>query len=108
MATLLVTSLLMLLHGPAAFTVVNGTGAALQDLMVRPADGHGTARTLGPGRLSPGARGAVPAIGGEDCAFDISAKGGGADLRWTAVNLCDVRTVVLNRRPDGTLWVDYE
>ena len=31
-----------------------------------------------------------------------------AEFTWSSVNLCDVRSVTLNRRPDGTLWVDYD
>ena len=50
----------------------------------------------------------MPAPGGELCAFDIRAKVDGAEFTWPSVNLCDVRSVTLNRRPDGTLWVDYD
>jgi hypothetical protein len=50
----------------------------------------------------------MPAPGGQICAFDLRASTGGAPATWSSVNLCDVKTVTLNRRSDGTLWVDYD
>jgi len=101
--------LVMLMLGtPTPFTLVNGTGLPLQRIEVRGGEAKGAWKPLGPGQLSPGARGAVQALGGEDCAFDIRASADGATFTWPAVNLCDARSVTLNRGRDGTLWVDYD
>lgn len=100
--------LALMVSEPGPFTLVNGTSTTLERIAGRPSNpGSGEWRGLGPGRLSAGARGAVPALGGEMCAYDIKATAGGATVEWHDVNLCDVRTVVLNRRADGIVWVDY-
>lgn len=100
---LLVTAL----GSPGAFALVNGTGAPLTNLSIRPADGKQGWRPLA-GPLSSGARMSVPAPGGDLCAFDLKARLADADVTWSSVNLCDVRSVTLNRQSDGTLWVDYD
>jgi hypothetical protein len=93
---------------PGPFALVNGTDTTLQTLSIRPADGASGWRSLGAGPLPATARMAVPSPGGQLCAFDLRARLSGADVTWSSVNLCDVRTVTLNRRSDGTLWVDYD
>jgi hypothetical protein len=100
-------ALLLIAGGPVPFTLVNATGAPLASLSVRPIGAAGAWQSLPPGRLSPGARGAVPAIAAEVCAFDIEAEIGGNRLRWSDVNLCDVRSVTLRKRGE-ILWVDYD
>ena len=52
--------LLLTVSGPAPFTLVNGTGAPIASLSARPVSSGGAFRPLGPGRLSPDARGSVP------------------------------------------------
>jgi hypothetical protein len=101
-------ALLLIASGPAPFTLVNGTTAGLSDITARASGSRGAWTALGPGRLSAGARGAVPALGGETCVFDIAAQTEGGRVQWSDVNLCDVRAVTLNRRADGILWVDYD
>lgn len=96
------------LSTPGPFTLVNGTGATIQTLSIRAADGAGGWRSLGGGPMPASARLAVPSQGGQMCAFDLRARIAATDVIWPSVNLCDVRTVTLNRRPDGTLWVDYD
>ena len=100
-------ALLLTLGGPAPFTLVNGTDAPLAGLAAQPVGGEGRGRPLGVQRLSPGARVNLPALGGETCAFAIEAEGGGGRLRWSDVNLCDVKIVTLRQR-GATLWVDYD
>jgi hypothetical protein len=99
---------LLLAGGPGTFTLANGTGSTLESIAARTVGSGGDWQTLGPRRLSPGARGNVPALGGEACLHDIQAQSEGRRLLWVDVNLCDVRSVTLNRRQDGTLWVDYD
>lgn len=96
------------LTSPGPFVLVNGSGAALEELAVRPADGSADWRPLGGGRLSQGARSTMPAPAGQLCAFDLRARSAGALVTWSSVNLCDVKVVTLNRRPDGTVWADYD
>jgi hypothetical protein len=93
---------------PGPFALVNRAGATLETLSIRPADASSIWRPLGNGTISPGARVAMPAPQSDLCAFDIRARIAGTDVTWSSVNLCDVRIVTLNRRPDGTLWVDYD
>ena len=97
------------LSTPGPFVLVNGTGAAIDQLSIRPADGGSEWRPLGSGGAIPGgARAAMPSPGGLLCAFDLRGRVAGANVTWPSVNLCDVKSVTLNRRPDGTLWVDYD
>lgn len=98
----------LLLSGPAPFVLVNGSGTALDNLSVRLTGSDSRWRSLGPGQLGPAGRAPVPALGGEDCAFDVRGQAGSATLVWLAVNLCDVKVVTLRRGQGGTLWVDYD
>ena len=100
--------LALVIGTPGPFALVNRAGGTLEALSIRPADGSSNWRQMGGGPLPPGARAAMPSPGGQLCAFDLRARVGGAEVIWSSVNLCDVRTVTLNRRPDGTLWVDYD
>lgn len=100
-------ALLALLGGPAPFTLVNGTDVPLSGLTVRQIGGSAPTQTLVAGRLSAGARMAVPAPIGDGCAYALEGEDGGIRLRWNDVNLCDVKSVTLRRRGD-TLWVDYD
>ena len=94
------------LAGASGFTLVNGTGAALAQLSIR-RSGTQEWKTLG----------AAPSAGGRmdmkfndpDCAFDIRANvpGSGA-VTWAGVNLCDVKSVTLNRDAAAGAWVDYD
>lgn len=97
-----------LLTSPGPYVLVNGTGAAMSNLAIRPADTSGKWQTLAPADLGPGVRASMPAPSGQLCAFDIRATVGGAPVTWSSINLCDVKVVTLNRRQDGTLWADYD
>lgn len=93
---------------PAAeqkIAVVNQVGAPIAGLSARPAGG--TEWTgVAPG-LSPGARIGV-SLPGEGCAYELRAKlAGGGQATWS-VNVCETRSVILNRRTDGTAWADYD
>ena len=102
-------TIIALWSAPGPFTLANGTDARLQQLEIRVSDGHEAAwRTLRPDTLAPGARGAIAGPPEQTCAFDIRATVKGTPTTWSSVNLCDVKTVTLHRRPDGTLWVDYD
>ncbi len=100
--------LALVLGPPGPFALVNGTGAPVTDLSIRPADGKQGWRSLGAGPVPAGDRLSLPAPAGDLCAFDVRASQSGTTLVWPSVNLCDVRSVTLRRRPDGILWVDYD
>lgn len=100
--------LLAALTSPGPFVLVNGGGERITELSIRQSEGSAAWRPLGPGALSPGARSAIAAQPGDLCAFDIRGKVDGKAATWFSVNLCDVKSVMLNRRSDGTLWVDYD
>jgi hypothetical protein len=92
--------------GAGAFTLVNQTGLNMTNLTIRRYGTDGW-KALG-SAPSPGARGNVT-FADPDCAFDIQATlQGVGTVVWTGVNLCEVKTVILNRNASGALWVDYE
>jgi hypothetical protein len=92
--------------GASNFTLVNGTGGALAELSIRRA-GTQEWKALGaaPGA---GARGPVT-FSDPDCAFDLRATvAGSGPVTWAGVNLCDVKSVTLNRDGSAGAWVDYD
>jgi hypothetical protein len=92
--------------GASNFTLVNGTGATLADVAIRRA-GTDAWKPLGAAPAS-GARSPVT-FSDQDCAFDIRATVPGAGpVTWVGVNLCDVKSVKLNRDPSAGAWVDYD
>ena len=92
--------------GASNFTLVNATGAALSDVSIRRA-GTDAWKPLGAAPAS-GARSPVT-FSDQDCAFDIRAMVPGAGpVTWAGVNLCDVKSVKLNRDPSAGAWVDYD
>jgi len=93
-----------------SFTLVNNTDIAFTGLMARRV---GTQSWL-PLGVSPvpvpsaGGRGSVE-FSNPECAFDLQATlPDGRVVVWPRVNLCEARVVTLNRRSDGSLWVDYD
>ena len=92
--------------GASNFMLVNGTGGALSQLSIRRA-GTSDWKPLGsaPGA---GARGNV-SFSDPDCAFDLQANvAGRGPTTWAGVNLCDVKSVILNHDPSAGAWVDYD
>ncbi|HKU93096.1 MAG TPA: hypothetical protein VJP82_07095 [Sphingomicrobium sp.] len=92
--------------GASNFTLVNGTSGALAELSIRRA-GTSDWKPLGAAPAA-GARGAVQ-FSDPDCAFDIRATVPGAGpVTWAGVNLCDVKSVTLQRDASAGAWVDYD
>jgi len=100
-----------LIAAPAAagvngFTIVNQTGAALSAVAVRRV-GSSDWTPLS-GAPAPGASAAI-SFDNPDCAFDLRGTVAGAGPTvWRGVNLCDVKSVSLNRDKSGRAWVDYD
>ena len=94
------------LAGASNFTLVNGTSGALSDLSIRRA-GTSDWKPLGAAPAAA-ARGPVQ-FSDPDCAFDIRATVPGAGpVTWAGVNLCDVKSVTLQRDASAGAWVDYD
>ena len=94
------------LAGASNFTLVNGTSGALSDLSIR-RTGTSDWKPLGAAPAA-GARGPVQ-FSDPDCAFDIRATVPGAGpVTWAGVNLCDVKSVTLQRDASAGAWVDYD
>jgi hypothetical protein len=93
------------LAGASNFTLVNGTDGGLAGLSIRRA-GTQEWKPLGTAPAA-GARGSV-SFNDPDCAFDIKATVGGNPVTWAGVNLCDVKSVTLNRDASAGAWVDYD
>ena len=92
--------------GAGNFALVNGTGGNLSEVSIRRA-GTNDWKPLG-ASPSPGGRGNV-SFSDPDCAFDIRATVAGAGATtWAGVNLCDVKSVTLNRDASAGAWVDYD
>jgi hypothetical protein len=92
--------------GASSFVLVNGTGGALADVSIRRA-GTSEWKKLGAAPAA-GARGAVQ-FSDPDCAFDIQAKvAGGGPVTWAGINLCDVKSVTLEKDENAGAWVDYD
>jgi hypothetical protein len=105
-ALLLMVSASPAFAGASNFTLVNGTSGALAELSIRRA-GTSDWKPLG-AAPSAGARGAVQ-FSDPDCAFDIRATVPGAGpVTWAGVNLCDVKSVTLQRDAAAGAWVDYD
>ena len=94
------------LAGASNFVLVNGTGGALADVSIRRA-GTSEWKKLGTAPAA-GARGPVQ-FSDPDCAFDIQAKvDGGGPVTWAGINLCDVKSVTLEKDENAGAWVDYD
>jgi hypothetical protein len=92
--------------GASSFTLVNGTSGALAELSIRRA-GTNDWKPLGTAP-SAGGRGSIQ-FSDPDCAFDIRATVPGAGpVTWAGVNLCDVKSVTLQRDSSAGAWVDYD
>lgn len=90
----------------SGFSIVNQTGSAMSGLALRRV---GTSEWM-PLTVAPAAGASIRApFDNPDCAFDLRASVAGAGVvTWTGVNLCDVKSVTLNRDQAGRLWVDYD
>jgi hypothetical protein len=94
------------LAGASNFTLVNGTGTGLAELSIRRA-GTQDWKPLG----TPPSAGARRPINFKDpdCAFDIRARiAGSGPVTWAGINLCDVKSVILNHDGSAGAWVDYD
>ena len=94
------------LAGASNFTLVNGTGAQLANVSIT-RSGTTDWKPL-PAAPAAGSRAPV-SFSKPDCAFDLKANVAGVGpVTWAGVNLCDVKSVTLNRDAAAGAWVDYD
>ena len=105
-ATALLATAAPAFAGASNFMLVNGTGGPLSEVSIRRA---GTQDWTPLSSAPPvGASGQV-SFSDPDCAFDIRATvAGSGAVTWAGVNLCDVKSVTLNRDASAGAWVDYD
>ena len=111
MKRLLLAAALLLTASPAfaaTLALVNQTGERIVATSIRPTDSQPTWQPLAGGQDN-GARHTITVSTDAQCAFDIRARlASGKELTYGGVNLCETSAVTLNRRGDGTTWVDYD
>ena len=93
----------------SAINFVNETGQTMNDLSIRRS---GTQPwhllTATPPRPGRGIRAVAP-YSDIDCAFDLRATlEDSKTVVWSGVNLCEVKSLHLNRNDAGAIWVDYD
>lgn len=88
------------------FSIVNNSGGSMSGIALRRV---GSTEWI-PLAVAPAAGASVQApFTNPDCAFDLRATVAGVgQVTWGGVNLCDVKSVTLNRDPSGRSWVDYD
>ncbi|MEO6248425.1 MAG: hypothetical protein ABIO85_07565 [Sphingomicrobium sp.] len=96
-------------HGASGFNLVNNSGQAISNLFIR-RTGTQSWQPLPatPPKPAKGLR-ATSAFADPDCAFDIKATlEDGKEAVWAGVNLCEVKSLTLNRNEAGATWADYD
>jgi hypothetical protein len=104
-ALLLIPAAPALAGGASNFVLVNGTSGAFGNVSIRRA-GTNDWKPLAAAPAA-GARGSVQ-FSDPDCAFDIRANVAGAPVTWAGINLCGVKSVILNKDDNAGAWVDYD
>ena len=96
-------------HGAAGFNIVNNSGQAFSNLYIR-RTGTQSWQPLPatPPKPAKGTRAASP-FADPDCAFDIKVTlEDSKEAVWPGLNLCEVKSVTLNRNEAGVTWADYD
>lgn len=92
--------------GAGNFNIVNATGLDIVTLEIRR---YGTDTWQPLSAKPPAGGGGSVTFNDPDCAFDVRARlKGNVEAVWPGVNLCEVKSVTLNRSAQGALWVDYD
>ena len=95
--------------GAAGLNLVNATGQTISNLYIRRV---GTTSwqplVASPARPATGSK-ATSAFSDPDCAFDLKVTlENSSEAIWPEVNLCEVKSLTLNRNDKGVTWVDYD
>lgn len=95
--------------GTSGLDLVNATGHILTDLSIRRVGTQSwSPLPATPARPPVGAH-AKTNFSDPDCAFDIKATlDDQRTVVWTGLNLCEVKSVTLNRNDAGVTWADYD
>ena len=100
---------LLAARGAAGMNLINNTGQAISNLYIRRT---GTTSwqplSVSPAKPAKGARASSP-FNDPDCAFDVKVTlEDSHEAVWPGVNLCEVKSLTLNRNEAGVTWVDYD
>jgi hypothetical protein len=96
-------------HGAAGLNLVNNSGQSISTLYIR-RTGTQSWQPLPatPAKPTKGARATSP-FADPDCAFDIKVTlEDGKEAVWPGLNLCEVKSLTLNRNEAGLTWADYD
>lgn len=95
--------------GIAGLDLVNATGHTISSFSIRRTGTQGwMPLPATPAQPSGGAH-AKSGFTDPDCAFDIRAMlDDQQNVVWTGLNLCEVKSVTLNRNASGVTWADYD
>ena len=109
LSSLLVATPAMAGHGAAGMNLVNNTGQSISNLYIR-RTGTTSWQPLPatPAKPPKGAK-AVSPFADPDCAFDLKVTlEDSKEALWSGVNLCEVKSLTLNRNEAGVTWADYD
>ena len=96
-------------RGAAGMNLVNNTGQAISNLYIRRTGTQSwQPLAVSPAKPPKGARATSP-FSDPDCAFDVKVTlEDSHEAVWSGINLCEVKSLTLNRNDAGVTWVDYD
>ena len=95
--------------GAAGLNLVNATGQTISNLYIRRTGTTSWQPLVAtPPKPAKGIK-ATSAFSDPDCAFDLKVTlEDTTEAIWPGVNLCEVKSLTLNRNDKGVTWVDYD
>ena len=96
-------------RGAAGMNLVNNTGQTISNLYIRRTGTQSwQPLAVSPAKPPKGARATSP-FSDRDCAFDVKVTlEDSHEAVWSGINLCEVKSLTLNRNDAGVTWVDYD
>ena len=96
-------------HGAAGLNLVNNSGQAFSNLYIRRTGTQSWQPLPATPPRPPKGSHAISAFADPDCAFDIKVTlEDGKEAIWPGLNLCEVKSLTLNRNESGVTWADYD
>ena len=96
-------------RGAAGMNLVNNTGQTISNLYIRRTGTQSwQPLAVSPAKPPKRARATSP-FSDRDCAFDVKVTlEDSHEAVWSGINLCEVKSLTLNRNDAGVTWVDYD